>query len=87
MSPNQGAYERMKVLESLKTHSTRKHTVIATATWGLNDQSIGDLIEFVHEDRGLITNLGIILLAEEWDAWHLQREAGHVVGPNAVLIV
>jgi hypothetical protein len=26
------------------------------------------------------------LLAEEWDIWHLQREAGHVVGPNAVPI-
>ena len=68
MRHNRGAYEKkMKALENLKKYSRRKHAIIAAAAWGINDQYIGDLIQFVHENRDLIADLGIIPLTENWE--------------------
>jgi uncharacterized radical SAM superfamily Fe-S cluster-containing enzyme len=68
MRQNRGAYEKkMQALANLKKYSRRKHTIIAAAAWGVNDQYIGDLIEFVHENRDLISDLGIIPLTENWE--------------------
>jgi 7,8-dihydro-6-hydroxymethylpterin dimethyltransferase len=65
---NRWAYEKkMKALENLKKYSRRKHAIIATAAYGVNDQYIGDLIQFVHENRDLISDLGIIPLTENWE--------------------
>ena len=65
---NRGAYEKkMKALENLKKYSRRKHAIIACAAWGINDQYIGDLIQFVHDNRDLISDLGIIPLTENWE--------------------
>ena len=62
---NRWAYEKkMKALENLKKYSRRKHAIIATAAYGVNDQYIGDLIQFVHDNRDLISDLGIIPLTE-----------------------
>jgi hypothetical protein len=64
---NRGAYEKkMKALANLKKFSRRKHAIIACAAWGINDQHIGDLVQFVHENRDLISDLGIIPLTENW---------------------
>ena len=44
---NRAAYDKkMKALENLKKYSRRKHTIIACAAWGINDQYIGDLFQF-----------------------------------------
>ena len=68
MRHNRGAYEKkMKGLENLKKFSRRKHAIIAAAAWGINDQYIGDLIQFVHDNRDLISDLGIIPLTENWE--------------------
>ncbi len=65
---NRAAYDRkMKALANLAKHSRRRHTIIATAGAGFNDQHIGDLIQFVHENRDLISDLGIIPLTENWE--------------------
>jgi len=65
---NRGAYEKkMKALENLKKHSRRKHAIIACAAWGINDRYIGDLIQFCHDNRDLISDLGIIPLTENWE--------------------
>jgi molybdenum cofactor biosynthesis enzyme MoaA len=64
---NRAAYDKkMKALANLSKYSRRKHTIIATAGKGFNDQYIGDLIQFVHENRDLIADLGIIPLTENW---------------------
>jgi 7,8-dihydro-6-hydroxymethylpterin dimethyltransferase len=64
---NRGAYDKkMKGLENLKKYSKRKHAIISCAAWGVNDQYIGDLIKFVHDNRDLISDLGIIPLTENW---------------------
>ena len=34
---------------------------------GINDQDIGDLIQFCHENRDLVSDLGIIPLYESWE--------------------
>ena len=68
MRQNRGAYEKkLKGLENLKKFSRRKHAIIAAAAWGINDQYIGDLIQFVHDNRDLISDLGIIPLTENWE--------------------
>jgi hypothetical protein len=59
--------KKMKALENLKKYSRRKHTIIACAATGINDQYIGDLIQFCHENRELISDLGIIPLYESWE--------------------
>jgi hypothetical protein len=64
---NRAAYDKkMKALENLKKYSKRKHAIIACAAWGINDQYIGDLIQFCHDNRDLISDLGIIPLTENW---------------------
>jgi len=68
MRQNRGAYEKkLKGLENLKKFSQRKHSIIAAAAWGINDQYIGDLIQYVHDNRDLISDLGIIPLTENWE--------------------
>ena len=65
---NRAAYEKkMKALENLKKYSKRKHAIIACAAWGINDQYIGDMIQFIHDNRDLISDLGIIPLTENWE--------------------
>jgi len=65
---NRSAYEKkMKGLENLKKYSRRRHAIIACAAWGINDRYIGDLIQFCHDNRDLIAELGIIPLTENWD--------------------
>ena len=65
---NRAAYDKkMKALENLKKYSQRKHAIIACAAWGINDQYIGDMIQFIHDNRDLISDLGIIPLTENWE--------------------
>jgi MoaA/NifB/PqqE/SkfB family radical SAM enzyme len=65
---NRAAYDKkMKALENLKKFSQRKHAIIACAAWGINDQYIGDMIQFIHDNRDLISDLGIIPLTENWE--------------------
>jgi hypothetical protein len=64
---NGPAYDKkMLALQNLKKHSRRKHTIIACAATGINDQHLADLIQFCHENRQLVSDLGIIPLYENW---------------------
>ena len=56
----------MKALENLKKYSRRKHSIIVCAALGINDQYLADLIQFCHENRSLVADLGIIPLYESW---------------------
>ena len=65
---NRGAYEKkMQALENLKKHSRRKQTIIACAAAGINDQYIGDLLGYIHDNRDLFSDIGIIPLTENWE--------------------
>ncbi len=57
---------KMQAFENLKKYSRRKHTIIACAALGINDQYIGDLIQFCYENRAMVSDLGIIPLYENW---------------------
>ncbi len=64
---NGNAYEqKMRTFENLKKYSRRKHTIFACAALGINDQYIADLIQFCHENREIISDLGILPLYENW---------------------
>jgi uncharacterized radical SAM superfamily Fe-S cluster-containing enzyme len=68
MRSSRWAYDKkMKGLENLKKYSQRKHSIVAAAAWGINDQYIGDLFQFVHDNRDLISDVGIIPLTENWE--------------------
>ena len=58
--------KKLKALENLHKHSRRKHTIIACAAWGINDQYMGELLQYCHDHRDLISDLGIIPLTENW---------------------
>ncbi len=65
---NRAAYDKkMKALENLDRYSRRKHAIISCAAYGINDQYIGDLIQYCHDHRDLISDLGIIPLTENWE--------------------
>ncbi len=65
---NRGAYEKkIKGLENLYKYSRQRQTLISCAAWGINDDKIGDLIDFCHERRNLISDIGIIPLTENWE--------------------
>ena len=65
---NRPAYEKkMKALANLAKYSRRKHTIIATAGKGFNDQYMADFFQFIHDNRDLISDVGIIPLTENWE--------------------
>jgi len=65
---NRGAYEKkMKALENLKKYSRRRHAIISCAAYGINDQYLADLIQYCHDNRDLISEVGIIPLTENWE--------------------
>jgi len=65
---NRSAYDKkMKALANLSKYSRRKHTIIATVGWKFNDQHIGDFFQFCHENRDLISDVGMIPLTENWE--------------------
>jgi wyosine [tRNA(Phe)-imidazoG37] synthetase (radical SAM superfamily) len=64
---NRAAYDKkMQALENLKKYSRRKQTIIATIGRGFNDQYVADLLQFVHDNRDLIADVGMIPLTENW---------------------
>jgi 7,8-dihydro-6-hydroxymethylpterin dimethyltransferase len=73
---NGPAYDKkLKAVENLKKYSRRKHTIIACAAIGINDQHLADLIQFCHENRELVSDLGIIPLYENWKPGEFQVAA------------
>lgn len=64
---NGPAYARkLQALENLRKYSRRKHTIVACLAAGINDEHLADLIQFCHENRQFISDLGIIPLYENW---------------------
>ncbi|HPD30236.1 MAG TPA: radical SAM protein [Phycisphaerae bacterium] len=64
---NRSAYDKkMRALQNLRKYSLRKHTIMATIGRGFNDQHLGDFFQFCHENRDLISDVGLIPLTENW---------------------
>lgn len=64
---NRPAYDKkMKALANLSRFSRRRHTIMATVGRGFNDREIADLFTFCHENRDLISDVGMIPLTENW---------------------
>jgi 7,8-dihydro-6-hydroxymethylpterin dimethyltransferase len=64
---NGDVYEKkLRAFENLRKYSRRKHTIFACAAQGVNDQHMADLIQFCHENRDIISDLGILPLYENW---------------------
>lgn len=65
---NRPAFEKkMKGLENLKKYSRVKQTILSCFAWGINDQYLGDLIQYCHDNREWVSTLAIIPLADTWD--------------------
>ena len=64
---NGNAYQqKLRAFENLRKYSRRKHTIFACAALGVNDQYMADLIQFCYENRGVVSDLGILPLYENW---------------------
>ena len=75
---NGPAYDKkMLALQNLKKYSRRKHTIIACAATGINDEHLADLIQFCHENRQLVSDLGIIPLYENWKPGEFEVAGAH----------
>ena len=66
--------KKLKALENLKKYSRRKHAIIGCAAWGFNDQHLADMFQFYHENRDLISDVGLIPLTENWDPGEFEVE-------------
>lgn len=65
---NRPAYfKKLKGLANLKKYSRRKHMLLGCAAVGVNDHCIPGMIQYVHDNRDWISELGIIPLADTWD--------------------
>lgn len=72
---NPKAYEKkLRAFENLKKYSRRKHTIFACAALGVNDQYMADLIDFCHENRDIVSDLGILPLYENWKPGEFEAE-------------
>jgi len=60
--------KKLKGLQNLQKYSREKHTIICCAAKGINDKHMADLLQYCHDHRDLISDLGLIPLAEEWEA-------------------
>lgn len=64
---NRPAYDKkMRALANLSKYSRRRHTIMATIGRGFNDEHLADLFQFCHENRDLISDIGLIPLTENW---------------------
>ena len=64
---NPRAYDiKLKGLANVKKHYTSKVTIMCCAGIGVNEDYMGDLIEFCHENKDFIAALDLIPLAETW---------------------
>ena len=71
---NPGAYEKkMKALANLAKHSRRRHAILCCAARNINEDYIGDLIDFCHENMGIVSELGLIPLTENWPAGEFEH--------------
>ncbi len=66
---NPGAYEKkLKALENLRKYSRRKNAILCCAARKINEDHMGDLLDFCHEHLDSIDTLGLIPLAETWES-------------------
>ncbi len=59
--------KKLKALENLRKYSKRRQTIISCAAIGVNDKYIGELLQLCHDNRDLISDIGIIPLTENWE--------------------
>jgi hypothetical protein len=65
---NPAAYhKKVRALKNLRKHSRRNQAIISCIARGVNDQHVADLIQMCHDDRHMITELGVIPLTENWE--------------------
>ena len=72
---NPGAFDKkMKAFANLAKHCTRKHTIMCCVAQGINDEQLGDLIAFCHENRRFIKDLHLIPLTETWEEGEFETD-------------
>ncbi len=59
--------QKLQAFENLKKYSGRKHTIIACVAKGINDRHLADTLQFIHDNRDLVSDLGVIPLTENWE--------------------
>jgi 7,8-dihydro-6-hydroxymethylpterin dimethyltransferase len=65
---NRPAYEKkVKALANLKKHSKTKQMILSCFAYGINDQYMAPLIQYIHDNRDWIFQWAVIPLAETWD--------------------
>jgi hypothetical protein len=57
---------KIQALDNVRKHFKSKVTLMACAGLGVNDQYLGDLVQFCHERRDYIAALDLIPLVETW---------------------
>ena len=70
---NRPAYEKkVKALANLKKHTRIKQMILSCFAYGINDQYMADMIQYIHDNRDWIFQWAIIPLTETWDPKEFQ---------------
>jgi len=59
--------KKLKAMENLRKYSRRKHTIIACAAKGINDQYMAEFLQYCHDNRDVVADVGLIPLTENWE--------------------
>ena len=72
---NPSAYaKKVKALENLRKYSRHKNTIMCCVARHVNDQHMGDLIQFVHDGSSFIKCLHLIPLTETWEEGEFETD-------------
>jgi 7,8-dihydro-6-hydroxymethylpterin dimethyltransferase len=70
---NRPAFEKkMKALDNLKKYSQVKQMILSCFAWGINDQYLADLLQYIHDNRDWVSQFAIIPLTDTWDPKEFQ---------------
>jgi len=72
---NPGAFDRkMRALENLKKHSKRRNTIMVCVARRINEDHMGRLIQYCHDNRDVFRAMHLIPLTETWEEGEFEAD-------------
>jgi hypothetical protein len=64
----------MKALDNLRRYSRRRNTIMACVARRINEHEMGRLIQYCHDNRGMIKAMHLIPLTETWEEGEFETD-------------
>jgi len=59
--------KKLQAFANLRKLSSRHHAIVCAVAWGVNDEHMAELLQFIHGYRDVIKRVSLVPLAELWD--------------------